>query len=204
MCMVHLIPLSLPPLSHPPSLPPLPSLLPFSVVLLSSCMPGGNFNLALRTGREQSLFRCGCARSTDGGRGETDMGPLTVGEGGRENWGKKEGEEGGIFFVETVIPSRQRHSNLLVMQGFTARSTGAQAAQERAGQRRAPGAAAVAGERGRAEGATARAGAAERRRRRRRIVALFIFSSQFGERREGRSDDEQVCIRFRRVAKKTP
>ena len=105
--------------------------------------------------------------------------------------------------METVIPSRQRHSNLLVMQGFTARSTGAQAAQERAGQRRAPGAAAVAGERGRAEGATARAGAAERRRRR-RIVALFIFSSQFGERREGRSDDEQVCIRFRSVAKKTP
>ena len=31
---------------------------------------------------------------------------------------------------ETVTPSRQRHSNLLVMQGFTARSTGAQAAPE--------------------------------------------------------------------------
>ena len=74
----HLIPLPSPPLFPPP----LSAFLPFSVVLLSSCMPGGNFNLALRTGREQSLFRCGCARSTDGGRGETDMGPLTVGEGG--------------------------------------------------------------------------------------------------------------------------
>ena len=81
---VHLIPISPPPLSlsHLSSPIPPPSL-PFSVVLLSSCMPGGNFNLALRTGREQCLFRCRCAPNRrllagQGSRGrgrQADKGP---------------------------------------------------------------------------------------------------------------------------------
>ena len=40
------------------------------------------------------------------------------------------GASSSLSYGETVTPSRQRHSNLLVMQGFTARSTGAQAAPE--------------------------------------------------------------------------